>query len=71
MVFSVENLDRWAWVDPEQGLILEPGRSAAMLERDTKGREARVLRSLADNQWICFSAKGILQASESVTEALS
>jgi len=71
VVFSVENLDRWAWVDPEQGLILEPGRSAAMLERDTKGREARVLRSLADNQWICFSAKGILQASESVTEALS
>ena len=71
VVFSVEDLDRWAWVDPEQGLILEPGRSAAMLERDTKGREARVLRSLSDNQWICFGAKGILQASESVTEALS
>lgn len=71
VAYEVRNLHRFAWVDAENGLILEPARAGAILEREKDGRERRVLRSLPDNQWICFGSKGILDASEGAASSLS
>jgi hypothetical protein len=70
-VFSeVTGLAPGAWVDAEHGLILEPARSAAVLEREMDGRERRVLRALPDDQWVCFGKRGILDASDGAGGAL-
>lgn len=68
---EVRNLHGRAWVDAEKGLILEPARASAILERDMQGREKRVLRSLSDGQWIAFDRRGILDASEAAANVLS
>ena len=59
-----------AKVDPENGTIIEPVRAAAVLERDIHGREIRVLRALPGNQWIAFSDRGILSASDGAGRAI-
>ncbi|MFZ5477256.1 MAG: WD40 repeat domain-containing protein [Myxococcota bacterium] len=64
VISEVTGLHPAAWVDAEQGFILEPARAAAVLERDMEGNERRVLRALPDDQWICFGKRGILDASE-------
>ena len=63
-VHEVTNLHRWAHVDAENGLVLEPTRSAGLLEREMHGQERRVLRSLPNDEWISFGWKGILDNSE-------
>lgn len=68
---EVRRLHRYAWVDPENGLILEPARAGGLLEREKDGRERRVMRALPDDQWICYGPKGILDASEGAAGALS
>jgi len=68
---EVRGLHRQAWVDPETGQIMEPSRAGAILERESNGRERRVLRALPDDQWICYGPKGILDASEGAAGALS
>jgi hypothetical protein len=61
---EVKGLDRRAWVDPARGLILEPARGSAVVERDMNGAEVRVLRSLTEDEWLSFGWNGILDASE-------
>lgn len=63
VVHEVANLPRHATLDAESGVILEPARSAAILERELDGRERRVLRALPDGEWISFGRRGILDAS--------
>lgn len=63
VVEEVRGLSRYAWVDAENGLILEPGRSSALVEREMNGKERRVLRALPDGEWIAFGWRGILDAS--------
>jgi hypothetical protein len=59
-----------AWVDAENGKVLEPVRSAGLLERDMDGSERRVFRALVDDQWVCFGPRGILDASDGAGQAL-
>ncbi|MEL6346460.1 MAG: hypothetical protein AAFV53_25340 [Myxococcota bacterium] len=70
VVSEVTGLPADAWVDAENGLILEPARSSAILERTMDGRERRVLRSLPDEEWISFSGRGIIEASEGAAGGL-
>jgi hypothetical protein len=63
VVHEVAGLSAGAWVDAETGAILEPGRSAAVVERSMDGREQRVLRALPDGEWLSYGWRGILQAS--------
>ncbi len=67
---EVTNLDRRASVDPERGLVLEPARGSAIVERDVTGEEMRVLRSLAEGEWLSFGWNGILDASEAATRSI-
>lgn len=60
---EVAGLHPRAWVDAEEGLILEPARGAALLEREMDGTERRVLRALPDEQWVAFGRLGILDVS--------
>ncbi len=64
VVSEVTGLHRGAWVDAEQGFILEPVRSGGLLEREMSGVERRVLRALPDSQWVCFGKRGILENSD-------
>ena len=64
VVHEVSDLHRDAWVDAENGLILEPAPGSALLERELDGRERRVLRSLSDGQWLSYDWKSILDASK-------
>lgn len=66
VVSEVPNLLPYAWVDPETGDILQPARGHAVLELDMWGQEKRVLRALPEGEWIAFSERGILEASEGV-----
>lgn len=61
---EIGGLHRHAEVDAENGLVLEPARSAGLLEREMNGAERRVLRTLPDGQWVAFGTRGILDASE-------
>jgi hypothetical protein len=61
---EVKGLDRRACVDPARGLVLEPARGSAIVERDRAGTETRVLRSVAGSEWLSFGWNGILDASE-------
>ncbi|MFH1464746.1 MAG: WD40 repeat domain-containing protein [Pseudomonadota bacterium] len=54
----------------QTGQILAPARACAVLELAPNGHELRVLRSLADDQWMSFSATGILEASDRASEVL-
>lgn len=56
---------RHAEVDAELGVVLQPARSAGLLELDMSGAERRVLRSLPGGEWVAFGPRGILDASES------
>jgi hypothetical protein len=49
--------------DPETGHLLEPGRSAGLLEMDLEGRHLRVLRSLSSTEWLAFGPKKIEECS--------
>ena len=71
VVAEVTGLHRLAVVDPESGLILEPTRGAAILERDMNGVERRVLRALPSGEWVCFGPLGILSASIGAAERLT
>jgi hypothetical protein len=64
VIGEVTGLHRFAEVDAENGLILEPTRSAGLLEREMNGAERRVLRSLPGAQWVAFGNRGILDASQ-------
>jgi len=63
VVQDVTGLHPDAWVDAENGLILEPARSAAILEREKDGRERQVFRALPDREWISYGWRGIQEAS--------
>ncbi|MCA9493025.1 MAG: WD40 repeat domain-containing protein [Myxococcales bacterium] len=66
VVSEVSDLLPYAWVDPETGDILQPARGAAILELDMWGKEKRVLRALPEGEWIAFTERGVLDASEGV-----
>jgi hypothetical protein len=68
---EVTGLHPRAWVDAEYGLILEPTRGSGVLERERDGTERRVLRALSDGEWLAFSERGVLDASEGFGQALS
>ena len=70
VVHEITGLDRYAWVDAENGLILEPARASAMLEREMDGKARRVLRALPDGEWISFGWRGIIEASERAAQGL-
>jgi WD40 repeat protein len=67
---EVKGLDRSACVDVESGHVLEPARGSAIVERDRDGNELRVLRSLAEGEWLSFGRNGILAASPAATRAI-
>lgn len=67
---EVNNLHPRAWVDAEYGLILEPARGSAILEREMSGAERRVLRSLSDGEWACFSERGLIDVSEGFSRVI-
>jgi hypothetical protein len=64
LVSDVGALDARATVDAENGFILEPARSGAILEREMNGAERRVLRTLPDGQWVAYNSRGLLDNSE-------
>ncbi len=70
VVSELTGLHRHAEVDAENGLVLEPGRSAALVEKEMNGTERRVLRSLPDGQWVCFGQRGLLDNSDRMSGAL-
>jgi hypothetical protein len=70
VVGEVSDLPRNTQIDTEHGRILVPSRAGALLELDSEGRELRVLRDLPDDQWISFSATGVLAASEGAGGAI-
>jgi WD40 repeat protein len=59
-----------ASVDPETGAVLQPARSAAVLELDMSGAEQAVLRALPGGEWISFGPRGVLAASPSAGTAI-
>ncbi|MSQ02414.1 MAG: hypothetical protein EXR71_11075 [Myxococcales bacterium] len=70
VVGELTGLHPAAEVDADQGLVIEPARSGALLEREMNGTERRVLRSLPGGQWVAFGSRGILDASEAAGGAL-
>jgi len=60
---EVSGLDPRTTVDPETGLILEPVRGNAVLEREMDGIERRLLRALPGGEWVSVGPLGILAAS--------
>lgn len=69
--YEIEGLHPDTWVDAETGNLLEPGRGAALLEREIDGAEKRVLRALPDDQWLAFNRKSVLDASEGAGAGLT
>jgi hypothetical protein len=63
VVSEVPNLLPYAWVDPELGRILQPGRGAAVVEYDMYGQEYRCYRALPEGEWIVFDWNGVLGSS--------
>ncbi len=61
---EITGLHRYATIDPESGVVLQPARSAALLEFELNGAERRVLRSLPNDEWISFGHRGILDNSQ-------
>jgi hypothetical protein len=70
VVQEVTGLCPDVWVDPDSGVLLEPGRSSAILERSMNGGELRVFRSLPEGEWIVFGSRGILEASPGAAGAI-
>lgn len=70
LVSDVGELHRNAVVDAENGLILEPARSGALLEREMSGNDRRVLRSLPNAEWVVYNQRGFLEASQGAGGAL-
>lgn len=70
VVAEVPDLHRHAWVDADNGLILEPVRAAALLEREMNGQERQVYRALPDGQWLSFGNRGIVRASPGAANAI-
>lgn len=70
VAYELTGLHPRVQVDPETGLVLEPAPGGALLERAPDGTERRVLRSLPGDQWVCFGANGILEASDGAAGAL-
>jgi hypothetical protein len=68
---EITGLHRHTWVDLESGHLFEPSRSNAIIERDIKGRELRVYRSLPNSEWIAFGPRGIEGASKGAGQAMS
>ena len=66
VVSEVTGLLPYAWVDPENGFIIQPARGGAILEMDMYGAEQRVLRALPEGEWIAFGPRGVLECSEGV-----
>lgn len=64
VVSEVPGLLPYAWVDPENGYILQPARGGAILEFDMHGEERRVFRALPESEWITFGPEGVLDASD-------
>jgi hypothetical protein len=64
VVTELTGLHPKAWVDAEYGLILEPVRGGAILEREMDGTERRCLRVMTDGEWVCFGQRGLIDASE-------
>ncbi|MBW2255870.1 MAG: hypothetical protein JRI25_14905, partial [Deltaproteobacteria bacterium] len=62
VISEVPNLLPYAWVDPENGFILQPARGGAILEYDMYGAERRVMRALPEGEWIAFGPNGVLDA---------
>ena len=67
---EISGLHPKSWLDPESGHIYEPTRSNAVLERDIKGRELRVYRSLPGSEWLAFGPRGIEEASRGAGRAI-
>jgi len=67
---EISGLHRHTWVDPESGHLFEPARANAILERDIKGRELRVYRSLPGSEWLTFGPRGIEEASKGAGHAV-
>ena len=57
-------------MDLESGHLFEPARSNAIIERDIKGRELRVYRSLPNSEWITYGSRGIEAASKEAGQAM-
>jgi hypothetical protein len=70
VISEVNDLHPGAVVDAENGLIIEPARASALLEREQSGKERRVLRALIGGEWISFSSRGILDASDDASAML-
>ncbi len=66
----IADLPAGSKVCEETGAVLSPARASALLERHPDGREAKVLRSLTDDQWLSYGPTGILEASERANEVL-
>ncbi|MGC6491478.1 MAG: hypothetical protein ACON5B_01445 [Myxococcota bacterium] len=60
----------WATLDPQSGGVLEPAVGGAILERDSRGHERRVLRSLPSNAWVSFDKQGIRGKSDKADQWL-
>jgi len=67
---EITGLHRHTWVDMESGHLFEPARSNAVIERDIKGRELRVYRSLPGSEWLAFGPRGIEEASKGAGQAV-
>lgn len=67
---EISDLLPYVQVDPANGLILEPSRGNAILERQLNGAEHAVLRSLPNGEWITFNADGMLAESQAAQAVL-
>jgi hypothetical protein len=57
ILHEVPGLLPYVQVDPATGMLLEPARGNALLERTLDGEEHAVLRSLPNGEWIAFDAR--------------
>ena len=64
VVSEINDLLPYAWVDAENGNVMEPSQGNALYERDMYGEPERVLRSLPEGEWIAFTPDQVLDASE-------
>lgn len=70
LVGEVTGLHRQAWVDAENGLVLEPGKAGAIVERGQDGTEQLVYRVLSASEWVAFGWRGVTEHSPNFASAL-
>ncbi|HMV69674.1 MAG TPA: WD40 repeat domain-containing protein [Myxococcota bacterium] len=70
IIGEVDDLLPYVQVDPANGVILEPSRGNALLERNLDGSEHAVLRSLPNGEWLTFGPQGVIAASQSAQATL-